>query len=543
MADKSCRETRRQSFRRTIADAALPPEYLESLELKRRQLDDSIHKYIAAKEREFKQYEKDLRHQTRAAVLQDLREHHHHDHGDHSPIATRPRAASDLPHQSQVSALTILDPLITDAGKGKGKAKVNGEIHGNGDGIDESSLRDTTSAMQQPPSPTARRVSVEREKDFIGVFTPHYLPALGVVQAGPSLDRTSSEPLTLPKVERLSDAGMKRVQRANSDTAVQADPRRPPHLSIASRTSSSGSSVDGGSKLTSVLKSPTHSTRPTRKRVSLAVGDAIVAPSDSVPDSLSQNSTSSHSRTRARSLDTSAIVDGEADADSPVAIPDTSETLGSKPHPSALATSLASATAGTQDTSPTSTIDFAKVPVAGSSPLISGQSKITESRASKIDPDGDFFDLDQEEVENDDRPFIDDLEDGDGVSGRVELSPPPDTNKKADEYYEPSEGMMPVPRAVKEDADPVEFRPGSVSAAQQPTAAGFRRPSVISDPIYQGADYDKAEHAAVTDEIYGSSYSRPSSRGSFTAGSLGESFMTRHVRRQLAAQDYPRSPR
>ena len=58
MSDKGGRDglTRRSSFRKSLADAALPSNYLEELEEKRRQLDESIHKYIASKEREYKNF-------------------------------------------------------------------------------------------------------------------------------------------------------------------------------------------------------------------------------------------------------------------------------------------------------------------------------------------------------------------------------------------------------------------------------------------------------------------------------------------------------
>ncbi|KAK3082496.1 hypothetical protein LTR53_020306, partial [Teratosphaeriaceae sp. CCFEE 6253] len=73
--------------------------------------------------------------------------------------------------------------------------------------------------------------------------------------------------------------------------------KRPVHLQLAKRTSSSGSSADG--KLASAMKSPTQSLqRPKRKRVSLAVGDSIVAPSDNVPSALNNSSAPSHSRVR-----------------------------------------------------------------------------------------------------------------------------------------------------------------------------------------------------------------------------------------------------
>ena len=62
---------RRVSFRRSLRESGLPEDYLEALDAKRRQLDDSIWKYIASKEREYKTYEKELKHRRRASQGQD----------------------------------------------------------------------------------------------------------------------------------------------------------------------------------------------------------------------------------------------------------------------------------------------------------------------------------------------------------------------------------------------------------------------------------------------------------------------------------------
>ena len=38
---------------------------------------------------------------------------------------------------------------------------------------------------------------------------------------------------------------------------------------------------------------------------------------------------------------------------------------------------------------------------------------------------------------------------------------------------------------------------------------------------------------AVENEVYGSSYNRPNTKGSFTPGSLGESYMARHAEEMM----------
>lgn len=52
---------------------------------------------------------------------------------------------------------------------------------------------------------------------------------------------------------------------------------------------------------------------------------------------------------------------------------------------------------------------------------------------------------------------------------------------------------------------------------------------MIKDPIFKGNDYQNEEAKAVEDEIYGSSFARPTVKSSFTGGSLGESYMARHA--------------
>lgn len=135
---------------------------------------------------------------------------------------------------------------------------------------------------------------------------------------------------------------------------------------------------------------------------------------------------------------------------------------------------------------------------------------------------------------------------GTGIAGRVSHTPSPkpsepQTADDADDndlYTSEPTTEQPEP---EDETEHLEFRPESVKASQQPTNPGFRRPSVIRDPGYIGKDYTRAATNAEETGIYGSSYVRPVSKGSFTAGSLGESYMARHaeemMRLRMAKQD------
>lgn len=113
------------------------------------------------------------------------------------------------------------------------------------------------------------------------------------------------------------------------------------------------------------------------------------------------------------------------------------------------------------------------------------------------------------------------------IAGRVSIDTALSQNSDDNVIYEPSEGIIEEYDESEDHAQHLEFRPSSI---QQPTSPGFRRPSATIDPIYTGANYERAEHNAITRDVYGSSYNRP---GSFTAGSLGESYMAQNAERRM----------
>jgi len=520
MADRTSRDggTRRQASRRVRADAGLPDEYLELLEQKRKQLDESIHKYIASKERDYKNYERELQQQYKQEKQEQSQD------GGSRAVRTSTGSTGNgtgspqlRAQQQQQQQQSVVDALLA--------AGVNQEHIGQPLSV---ALVDAEGSPRLEAKSAAglidRQASIERDKEFVGVFTPAFLPALD--------DKASSSKTTSPteRAESAPPGQSKEIEqpsiiRAHSDHIDQAKAKRPVQLQLTQRTSSSGSSADG--KLTSALKSPTQGPKPKRKRVSLAVGDSIVKPSDSVPTSLMNNNrTPSHSRTRSQTPDPNReqsidakIVNGNGTKEVEV------QTTSPQVAASLPVESTAVMPEITVQRSPAAaSATNGKSAVAPSSPL----SRPPARPPVTIDADGDLFDLEEEDMLPNGGAEVDPhSESEDAITGRV------GRNSSPYETDENSAEMSSEPEVDEYRAEHVEFVPGSAVASQQPTNPGFRRPSVAIDPIYSGANYDRAEYSAVVNEVYGSSYNRAPTKGSFTSGSLGESFMARnshHVR-------------
>lgn len=518
MAENAGRENiaRRSSFRKSLAEAGLPQEYLDQLEQKRKQLDESIHKYIAAKERDYRQFEKDVRSQYRAQT-----------HADAADAQQRRLASAEEAQQAaDKSPLSAVDALMR---KGSRRDSDNNAVDGD-TGSSSAPSANTAASLND------RRASDDR-KEFIGVFTPQFLPALEtsedeeartIARAASAPDMAGNKDLKSPE-----DA----MQRANSDTVVlsaQAHAKRPAHLQLSQRTSSSGSSVDG--KLISAMKSSDYP-RPKRKRVSLAVGDSIVAPSDNVPLTMSTSNVPSHSRTRTT--------------------PPSSQ--GSSPSSGSPIKEMPQFVLTTDLVKPSTTNGSTS---GGLKALHDQHTAASQSQqAPKTGPSkyprddiGEFWHMeepDEDETEKfPDFEMDDEFEEdiGTGIGGRVSHTPSPKpaeqptASQGEEEEDDPLYTAAPTIEPEQEsESEHLEFRPESVNSSQQPTNPGFRRPSVIRDPAYMGKNYSRAATNADEAGIYGSSYVRPVSKGSFTAGSLGESYMARHaeemIRSRMAKQD------
>ena len=556
MADPAGRDTavlaRRLSFRKSLAEAGLPQEFLGQLELKRKQLDESIHKYIAAKERDYRQFEKDLKAQYRAqttananAAGKQSKAQAVTNAGEAQTRAQAHPTTADAQHRAQTNTNTVETQQqrrasAEEAQQVKDKSSlsaVNALLRKGArrDSDNNAVPGDPTSptAMSEIPALGDRRTSDDR-KGFVGVFTPQYLPALDTSEdeRARRIARTASAPdMSKDKDTKKSGEAM---QQTNSDTAAlnqQASAKRPAHLLSSHRTSSSGSSVEG--KLVSAMKSSSEHPRPKRKRVSLAVGDKIVAPSDNVPVMMSNNNTPSHSRTRT----TPPSSQGSS--------PSSESPIQQMTQQYTVTTNLTKSNATNGNTS-SGLKALHEQQTANAQPQQPSKLQTSQYPGDDI---GEFWHMeepDEDETEkfpsfNMDDEFEEDI--GTGIAGRVSHTPSPKPNEQptaADDedglmYNNNTPTQTPTIPEDNEgtDSEHLEFRPGSVAASQQPTVPGFRRPSVVRDPGYTGRDYSRAATDADETGIYGSSYVRPISKGSFTAGSLGESYMARHAEEMM----------
>ncbi|KAK5697619.1 hypothetical protein LTR17_023964 [Elasticomyces elasticus] len=521
---------RRLSFRKTLReqDSSLPPEYLDALEQKRKQLDESIHKYIASKEREYKNYEKELRQQAKnaagaAGCAATPAQPSGSANGNDSLTSMKRRTSSE----STVST----SPFLAPQQHGAVDTLLAFGVHGQpvSQAIDEGggAERPGTANLKD------RRASAEREKEFVGLFTPPYLPLIDHKDER-TLKRTESAPSAVETSSKATDADESAsLPKADSETAMYAKYKRPVHLQLAKRTSSSGSSADG--KLASAMKSPQQSLqRPKRKRVSLAVGDSIVAPSDNVPVTMKHSSTPSHSRTRSPENEVPVSQAG----------PTASLDFAKQPH-NVIAEQ--SALAG-----------LAASNLSGASAMSEASKNASPTSRTSIDPDGDLFDLEEEsegvaQTASDFDSAIESDEDAmPGITGRIDASgesverndlplQSPRVQISETTGYDPEADLVSVSaadmQADEEKAVHLEFGPSSSgfssNSSRQPTSPGFRRPTVESDPVFRGSDYFQEEKKAAEEEIYGSSFSRPPTKGSFTGGSLGESFMLKHAEEMM----------
>ncbi|KAK1813158.1 hypothetical protein LTR12_012482 [Friedmanniomyces endolithicus] len=542
---------RRPSFRKTLREHgdSLPAEYLEALEQKRKQLDESIHKYIAAKEREYKQYEKELKQTTKnggglAATTVAVPAPPSASANGNGVAAPTKRRTSSESTQSATSPFLApqqhgaVDTLLASGLRRQPVSPVMEEDSGGG-GVDRpgsANLKD-------------RRASAEREKDFVGLFTPQFLPLIDHKDER-TPKRTESAPSNVQPSSRTTiPAGVPSLSKADSESAMYAKYKRPVHLQLAKRTSSSGSSADG--KLASAMKSPQQSMqRPKRKRVSLAVGDSIVAPSDIVPVATKHSTTPSHSRTRSPETEREKVP-----IMNPGAIASVDFAKQPAQAPAIPSTSTAIVNPAPRNDEPQQ-LGRAPAPAASTAP--------TPRRS--IDPDGDLFDLEDES----DHPMgdfdsaIESEEDAaPGITGRVAHShapedrheipvPSPRTQSGEPFTYDPEAGLIPeeptsdtsptfkpdpnqpLHLGSRPSASAAFFSPSSNSSHHSIPSPGFQRPTAASDPTFRGSNYYAEESKAAGDEeIYGSSYSRPATKGSFTGGSLGESFMAKHAEEMM----------
>lgn len=341
---------------------------------------------------------------------------------------------------------------------------------------------------------------MKRETELLGLFTPAYLPLLDSRPPAPARS-PSAPPLTDTPTDIVPDR--QALHRANTDPACDNKPHSI-RIALGHRTPSSGS--DTGKSLVSALKSPSALPKPfNKKRVSLIVGDAVVAPSDNVHLGLPEEEQSSTQR--------HAVVQPSPQT------PLRAGAVKSQPLPAV----------APQNTQPGGlSLGFAS---ATQAPGVSNG--ITPTNINATSAEGDL------EIAS---PFAMDEEFDSMTSQEMYTTQIEDIDADIDSGLD-SESTLREPSPDKSEAkhtspeSPIPKIEASSSASAQPIAPGFSRPSVKRDPELEFDD-PNPQDTLPPNSIY-DSFTRPS-YGMQSIGSLGESFMAKNaekmMRRRQSAQ-------
>ncbi|CAD0099366.1 unnamed protein product [Aureobasidium mustum] len=436
--------------------------FVKELDQKRRQLDDQIHKFIAQKEREFKLYERELRTRYR----------------------TQPSPATKPPgHASPTTPPT--DQPVHAAANTQDVRATNDKSH-------------------------------ERESELLGLFTPVYLPLLESRPSGPG--RSPSAPALSDTADStLISPDRQALHRANTDPAgdnKSLSSRR----GLGPRTPSSGS--DQGRSLVSALKSPSAGPRlSNKKRVSLVVGDEVVAPSDNIFSSANK--------------DMDHHPDNEFGAEhievqtpAQPTRPETREPTSPKPPSLDTIESSTSQSPQTGGQPGGLSLGFASAARGPSVPQEPLQTKTSPQGdlelASPFSMDEEFDDIGSTEM------YTTQIED---IDADIDSGLDSESTLRAASPASPSDrDISPVSHASSLNIPIASFGTSSSSSAQ-PISPGFSRPSVREDPQLQFDD-QVPEELPAQGSLYGS-FSRPSYSKQQTSGSLGESFMQRNAEKMM----------
>jgi hypothetical protein len=433
--------------------------FVKEIDQKRRQLDDQIHKFISQKEREFKLYERELRTRYRTPS------------NPSAPAPLSPTASDETLHAVQVK--------------------------------------------EDAESPSKK--SHERETELLGLFTPAYLPLLDSRPPAPA--RSPSAPPRTDTAASSDNLGPDRqaLHRASTDPAGHASADRPHSIRMAlgPRTPSSGS--DPGRSLVSALKSPSAGPKVfNKKRVSLIVGDAVVAPSDNIHSATQELSLEEQSATQRVEKQSSPQPACQPDAIKSSLIhkpsSNTCRNIQTNPQPGGLSLGFAS---------------------ASQAPSVFNEA--TPTNINAIDAEGDLdlaspFSMD-EEIDNmaTSEMYTTQIEDidADVDSG---LDSGLDSESTLRGASAEAKGISPTSPLISAES-PVAKIEASSSASAQPISPGFSRPSVQQDPQLEFAD-QIAQDTIPPNSLYGS-FSRPTYGMQQTSGSLGESFMARNAEKLM----------
>lgn len=458
--------------------------FVQELEQKRKQLDEQIHRFMAAKEREYKRFEQEIRRQYQAATPSD-------------PTPAVPQESSPSPTSNRPSSRG-----------GTLATSVAGQLQ-----VDESrtNLRSQIDRRSANSGLEDVRPSSEREKDFMGLFTPAFLPLLDSNKL--EIERSPSAPdLSDHNAAEVSQPRPDLVQRANTDPLVGSDSSARPGNGQRSQSCSS----DG---LVSALKSSSgRKPKPMRVMLQLADDMPAVHPNDDLPIEreyapVRQAEAMHHSKSgRPR-------VEDESPLQSPKSPMDTNNALLVNIPPVKQMSSGLSQGLGIKPSTPLSP------PV---------------SRAhSRDNPTNNFDDVAS--------PFPLD-EETNGAQESLEPDWEIDFQENVEEApMKHSAPPMTIPEISVASTPPAEVTGGqgvpmlkirsSSSSSIQPISPGFSRPSVQEDPKFyfdtRSPETEQVEDVMAHGSFYDSS-SRPSLPGRAPmVGSLGESYMQRNAEEMM----------
>ncbi|GAB7340124.1 hypothetical protein MBLNU457_6608t1 [Dothideomycetes sp. NU457] len=468
--------------------------FLEELEVKRKQLDEQIQRYIKQKDREFKIFERDLRPKYRS-----------------KPVKQEESAVKD--HD---------EPAISPKGTNEAKSTSN-------DVSDPCDRDNHTQISNGKTSPDPKAVQ-KREAELLGLFTPEYLPLLGKESSNPT-ERSPSAPPQLGSLDSREIPAPDPLLRAHSDSiVVAASPLSPERLRIENRSLSGG--LEPIKPLVGVLRAPTGQARLPKKRVSLVVGDEIVIPSDDVSTSqppprvtslpeLSGNTSSTISHTRSHS--------SHADMNTNI--------VSLQTNPFSNGDQTEETSSGLYQHHNSSASQYPSMPISALS-----SSLARTSTAGDEDDEFDMespFTMDDDPTPRDKNPWIEPMP----RATDDQTDTGSDFLDHAEQIEDVQLGKMPSPiqsplTALSTQRSPSTALPTpsvsiskvrtSSSASLQPVSPGFSRPSVTEDPQLLFADQDDITTPEIEDN---KSYGSFSQSGSYMdrKGSLGESFMMRNA--------------
>ena len=446
--------------------------FLEELEQKRRQLDEQIQRYIKQKDREYKFFERDLRVRYRNAKQS----------GSATPLQPQQ-------HSNNIQSDVVQFKQNPNHEQGHGKDSVRSPSRS---GATHNGLRNGSAS--------------ERESEVLGLFTPSFLPLLDDKVQNADTERSPSAPPALALTEPSQSPDRAALRRAHSDSAPRsAIKSRSGRLGLEHRTSSSGSET--GKNLISALKPqggrPKHATR---KRVSLIVGDDIVAPSDNVQiASILENEPEPTSSAQSHTVVT---IEDSSDLTQSSRV-DERESIGRSDVQRA-----ASPTIEIADNVTVESKNPVKITRVADGPIAPAANTATEA-SIEDDELGSPFAMDEEIKPLTSERYLDDDAEGDIELPSPAISPETIAAETA-----------PLARTISTPKREPQFQT-SRSASSQPVSPGFSRPKVQADP--QSLFDDDVKTPEIEDNPTFGSFSSSRSPYMQTSGSLGESFMQRNA--------------